>query len=449
MLSDTVKRLDAAIDGMRDTLARDTIRLINIPSFRGEPEPGAPFGKGPRAVLDEVMAWGKREGFFVTDYGVGVVSLALREGQPDLGIWAHGDVVPVGDGWSFPPFEGRVYKDCVIGRGATDNKGQLCASFHLLKLFRDLEIPLRYNVALYVGSDEESGMHDIYGEEGIPGADGFLNVATPPRLSLVPDSSFPVGYGGRGKMLVQLRAKKPIRATIAMGQPGKLGLAEAELDGEHFEAYVPPRHGAHPSPDGNALTKLTEQLLARELPEDDRKTLQFLHDASLDIYGAIFGIDVPSENMGRMTLNTDSLLTEDGRPELTVSIRHVDSLPEDEIFRRLKKSAEAAGFETTFTQLRQHPYLMDRNDPKVDLLTVIANEIRGEDKKPYTLSGATYANRLPNAYAFGMGGCKPPEDFPKGKGGAHGVDECVSLDRLQSAMRIYARSLLALNECEW
>ena len=212
---------------------------------------------------------------------------------------------------------------------------------------------------------------------------------------------------------------------------------------------APPRHGAHPSPDGNALTKLTEQLLARELPEDDRKTLQFLHDASLDIHGACLGIDVPSENLGRMTLNTDSVITEDGRPELTVSIRHVDSLSEEEIFRRLRESADAAGFETTFTELRQHPYLMDRNDPKVDMLTAIANEIRGEEKQPYTLSGATYANRLPNAYAFGMGGCKPPEDFPKGKGGAHGVDECVSLDRLQSAMRIYARSLLALNECAW
>ena len=48
-----------------------------------------------------------------------------------------------------------------------------------------------------------------------------------------------------------------------------------------------------------------------------------------------------------------------------------------------------------------------------------------------------------------MDGSLPPEDFPKGRGSAHGLDESVSLDRLQRAMRIYARALLALNEMEW
>ena len=67
----------------------------------------------------------------------------------------------------------------------------------------------------------------------------------------------------------------------------------------------------------------------------------------------------------------------------------------------------------------------------------------------YTLGGGTYAHKLPNALAFGMDGNKKPEDFPQGHGGAHGVDECVSLERLQRAMRIYARALLALNDMEW
>ena len=48
-----------------------------------------------------------------------------------------------------------------------------------------------------------------------------------------------------------------------------------------------------------------------------------------------------------------------------------------------------------------------------------------------------------------MNGNKKPEDFPAGHGGAHGKDECVSLDRLQRAMRIYARAFLALNEMDW
>ena len=44
---------------------------------------------------------------------------------------------------------------------------------------------------------------------------------------------------------------------------------------------------------------------------------------------------------------------------------------------------------------------------------------------------------------------QPPEDFPEGRGEAHGVDEAVSPDRLERAMRIYARALLRLNETVW
>ena len=95
------------------------------------------------------------------------------------------------------------------------------------------------------------------------------------------------------------------------------------------------------------------------------------------------------------------------------------------------------------------PYLLDKDWPVITRLNAIANEITGQDRAPYTLGGGTYAHRLPNALAFGMDGSLPPEDFPKGRGSAHGLDECVSLDRLQRAMKIYARTLLALNEMEW
>jgi len=48
-----------------------------------------------------------------------------------------------------------------------------------------------------------------------------------------------------------------------------------------------------------------------------------------------------------------------------------------------------------------------------------------------------------------MNGNLAPAEFPKGRGGAHGRDEAVSLDRLQRAMKIYARVLLELNEMKW
>ena len=92
---------------------------------------------------------------------------------------------------------------------------------------------------------------------------------------------------------------------------------------------------------------------------------------------------------------------------------------------------------------------MDKNAPMVQLLAEIAKDITGNPKEPYTLGGGTYAHRLPNAYVYGMDGNGRPADFPAGHGSAHGKDEMVSLDRLQIAMRIYARAMLALNETQW
>ena len=92
---------------------------------------------------------------------------------------------------------------------------------------------------------------------------------------------------------------------------------------------------------------------------------------------------------------------------------------------------------------------MDSDCEIARMLHRVANEVTGDDKPMYIVRGGTYAHFLPNAYAYGMNGNLPPADFPKGRGGAHGLDEAVSLDRLQCAMKIYARVLLELNEMEW
>jgi succinyl-diaminopimelate desuccinylase len=94
-------------------------------------------------------------------------------------------------------------------------------------------------------------------------------------------------------------------------------------------------------------------------------------------------------------------------------------------------------------------YRMPVDTPVVKMLRDAANGVTGMHEEPFTLSGGTYANRLPNAYVFDTNANLAPKDFPKGHGSAHGVDESVSLERLQRAMRIYARALLRLNELDW
>ena len=437
-----IKRIDLEIEKARQALARDTIRLIGIKSVKGEPLPGAPYGEGPQKVLNAVLEMGRQEGFCPADYEVGVISLALKEGQPDLGIWLHGDVVPEGEGWNYPPYEAIEYKGCVIGRGATDNKGQLCAIFHLLKIFKQLDVPLHYNPALYVGSNEENGKHDIK---------AFCARNTPPRLSLVPDASFPVGYGGKGGLNLSIRAKKPLQGiTITAGQTDTPFKAVAEAFGQTLVTESMPRHLSKPDPNGNMITLLAQQLLEdSRLAPEDRPVLEFFKKMSLDVHGAAVGLDVPSATMTGTAIATRRIDTVEGCPELFMSVRYPIELTCDAIVQAVDAAAQAHGLKVVRVERYMEPYLLDKNWPVVTRLAEIANEITGDNKQPYIVGGGTYAHELPRALAFGMDGCLPPEDFPQGRGSAHGLDESVSLDRLQRAMKIYARALLTLNEMEW
>ena len=469
MNNDIIKQIDELIDADRSAIAADVIKLVNIRSVRENPLPGAPFGAGPRKVLDTVMEMGRELGFVVREYeNTGVISLALREGEIDMGIWAHGDVVHEGSGWNFEPYNAVEYKGCIVGRGATDNKGQLVSALHLLTMFKKLGTPLKYNPALFVGSDEEAGMADMMGLPGNDEAVGFINKFKAPRLSLVPDSSFPVGYGGKGSMRVRFRSFDGWeKLAFTAGTPDAPGRAVAILpEGEYAEyencttekcacgvkitAETPPIHSAHPKPGGNMVTIVTGALLDNGLlTEADAKKAAFLKAVSLDVDGEMFGVKTVGVGMGDLTLALLDIIEVDGKIEFGINMRYPMGTTFEEVLAKVTATAAANGFEVVDTYCGVRPYLLDKDWEIITELNKISNEITGDDKAPYTLSGGTYAHCLPNGLAFGFSGNKTPDDFPKGYGGAHGKDECVSLDRLQRGMRIYARSMLALNEMDW
>lgn len=451
MYETLLEQIDHAIEASRGALVQDIIKLININSVKEEPQRGAPFGPGPRTMLDAVLEMGKKVEFRTTDYKVGVVSLALKEGQPDLGIWVHGDVVPAGEGWINPPFHATEYKGCIIGRGANDNKGQLAAMFHVLKIFKDLDISLKYNPALYVGSDEENGMHDLIGIPGNEDAKGFCNVCTQPRLSLVPDAIFPVGYGGKGTMNAVFRSKRPLHGlTITAGQEKSPGKAVAVFYGQSIVTNSPPRHSSNPDPNGNMITMLMKRLLDREETiSEDRSVLEFFKMLSLDTNGNRLGINVESKMMRPVTVFAQKICTSDGYPEITVNIRYPIEITYEEIVKQLKMVAEEYGAELIHADSILKPYLLDPEQPVVQMLNAIANDITGDTRSAYTLSGGTYAHMLSNALVYGVTCCVRPEGFSIYRGAEHGMDELVSVNHLQTGMRIYARALLALNEIEW
>ena len=469
MNMELLQKIDSCIEECRNEIAKTTIELVNIRSVQGAPLPGAPFGEGPRRMLDKALEMGREAGFYPVDYNVGVVSMALKDSKPDVGIWIHGDVVPEGIGWNFEPYNAVEYKGCIIGRGATDNKGQMAAIYHLLKIFKELNIELNYNPALYVGSNEETGMRDLNGLPGNEDARGFLNVCEAPKLSLVPDSSFPVGYGGKGSIKALIRTKTPLEGfVLTAGQdeaparatavfppqenfPQELSDAVITKDSEGNITVTMDTvqvHGNSSKSGGNAIVKMCEALKAvGTISANDLKILDAFRLIAEDTTGACLNVAGAEDSiMGPMSTLTKRIDWEDGYPVITTIVYYPIGVEYDGLVENMTAAAETLGLEVIDIPYSKKPYLLDTESETAKMLCRVANEVTGDDKPMYIVKGGTYAHFLPNAYAFGMDGSLPPDDFPAGRGGAHGVDEAVSLDRLQRAMKIYARALLALNE---
>jgi len=88
------------------------------------------------------------------------------KGRTRKNIWVvtHMDTVPEGDldAWKFPPFDGKVVKGRIYGRGSEDNGQELMASLFGLHALRKAKIVPECNVGLVFVSDEEHGnVHGI------------------------------------------------------------------------------------------------------------------------------------------------------------------------------------------------------------------------------------------------------------------------------------------------
>lgn len=79
-----------------------------------------------------------------------------------MDVLAHLDIVPAGDGWTVTePFVPVVKDGKIYGRGTADDKGPAIAALYAMRAVKELGIPVKKNVRLILGTDEECGSSDI------------------------------------------------------------------------------------------------------------------------------------------------------------------------------------------------------------------------------------------------------------------------------------------------
>ena len=164
----------------------------------------------------------------VTDLGLLYRWRGRGDGDPVV-LMAHYDVVPAveDDGWTFPPFEGRIHDGSVHGRGTLDDKGPLLVLLEAVEnLLADGFTPAR-DVYLSLGGNEES-----HGAAAAAIADLFRERRLTPWLVL---------DEGGAVVDAPLPFVKVPAAMVGVGEKGVLTLRlTARGDGGH--ASAPPRH---------------------------------------------------------------------------------------------------------------------------------------------------------------------------------------------------------------
>lgn len=412
--------------------------VMQIASVKGEPAPHAPYGKGPREVLAYVMEKSAAYGFQTTviDDAIGYAHWGPTD-TDYIGVLGHLDVVPAGSGWSYPPFALTEKDGNFYGRGILDNKGPIISCLFAMKLLKDLghqpQLPLR----IIFGTDEESGMSDI---------PHYLAAEQPPRFGFTPDCKYPVVYGERGVVNVQLDFPLPAQeqqllAAFSGDQfrdhvPDHLSVT---IGSQSFEALGKRSPSNAPELGDNAITKLAQQAAPQLAATPSvQAALQWITQSfHQQHYGEGIDLVLEDADSGKLILTPVVLQKSASGLALEVAFRYPVSVTEEQVLAGVQKALPEGA---SLTILRSIPgFCRSKDAPEIQTLSTIYHQVTGNDPTPVTTTGATYACKMPNILAFGP-------SFPGQKGIAHNQDEYMAVADLRMNLEIYLRSLQALTK---
>lgn len=456
----------------QDEMMERLQELCSIESILDESSagPGAPFGKGIAEALDYMLDLGEKEGFRTKNVDGYAGHVEYGEGEEILGILAHLDVVPTGEGWTSPPFSPEIRDGKFYARGAQDDKGPAMAAFFALKLVKELGLPLNKRVRLILGTDEETHWRDM---------DYYFQREPMPETGFTPDADFPIIHAEKGLLDLTLTGTAPAATdgesdwTLARFEAGQRvnmvpELAAARLEGEgdvfalkeKYQEYLlshgirgyaeeaddhlmlvvegVAHHGSEPDRGVNAAYRLTRFLDGLSLDERGGRYIAFINDLLADaFFGEHLGIEQADERVGRLTVNGGVFRYEPGEGQhAELNIRYPISGDVEAIRRQVEEKTKAYGL-LIAEEDHKPGHFVDPEHPLVQTLRKVYEEETGKTGEPFAIGGATYARALKTGVVFGP-------LFPGTAETAHQKDEFIPVDELVKAAALYARAIYEL-----
>ena len=469
------EKIRAWIGEHREEILQKWMELIRIPSLSGEPEENAPYGKACAEALRRAAGFFAEKGFSVRleeKYGYGLAQFG--DGERTIGLFAHCDVVPTGDGWMYTePFVPVIRDGLLFGRGASDNKSGVMASLCIMSILKDCGIPVKSSISAFLGTNEESGMADV---------EAFAAREKMPDLSLVPDSSFPCSLGEKG--ILRLWAKSPVPLTDVLefrggdafnivldevnvtlspnaaleeelrekiGNEGAYTLSGDEDGTLHLRVRGIAKHAADPEGSVNASV-LAAKLLGscKALNGTDRAVMADAAALYGDHWGGGLGISHEDEHFGKLSAVNGMAKVESGHLCLSLDVRYGASFGPEELEEKLSAAYGAKGWE--IIECNNRPgFRADPDGYVPGMMKKLYRELTGTEKEPFYMAGGTYARYLKNAFAVGTWADDPHREtpmtrLPAGRGSAHQRDEAVDLAGFFQAVRLLTHAVIACDK---
>ncbi len=438
---------------IRSQFIADLASLVSIDSVAGKAEGDYPYGSKCARALETGLELGKKYGFETENHEYHCGSIIWGNHDRQVGIAAHLDVVPCGNGWTMPPYELTVKDGALYGRGVQDDKGPFCISLYAMRFLSENGYKLPFSIRLICGSDEEVGSTDL---------EYFSKMRKAPWFSFTPDAEFPVSIGEKDIVALQLdmgmlpdgvtaftggtvsnavpdRAYASVVTDRALASTDCIEAVKCD-GGYRLTAFGTGAHAAEPYFGVNAIVLMTKYLTENGFT---CPAFDFMARALSEFDGESLGIETSDSDFGKLTCVGSVLKNENGRLKLIFNIRAIPVTDEDAMRSRIVEHISEFGGKIDTLSVNRG-YHVSADDGRIKALTEACEFVLGRECKPYTMGGGTYARELKNCVAFGA---VLPDAYTTGDcGGAHQRDECFKLEDAEKAFCIYVLSLLALGD---
>ena len=454
------------IDTMKDQIVQSTQEIIRIKSVKDEPKPGMPFGEGVNESLQYALDLSERLGFTTKNFDGYAAHADLGDGDETVGVLVHLDVVPEGDGWTYPPYGGEIHDDKIFGRGTIDDKGPAIATLYAMKAIKDSGVPLSKKIRIIFGTDEESGWGCMH---------HYFQCEKAPDLAFTPDADFPAIHGEKGIVIFDFTKtfEKPalgegIQVLKIKGgnRPNMVpDYCEAHLITpasirEAFDAYIQKTswrlelveegsraiiksygvsaHGSLPHSGHNAISQLMVFLNTLPLAQGDiADFIGFYHDKiAMEYYGQSMGCGFTDEESGNLIFNVGVISLDEQGVQLSVNIRYPITVAYEDVMSGMEKELTYTGIQISVSD-HMKPIYFPKDHELIQKLMQVYRDFTGDLAEPITIGGGTYARAMENAVAFGP-------LFPGQPELAHQKDEFIAIEDLMKITKIYAQALYEL-----